>query len=151
MRITAAQRAENESRIRATMDRLLRGEIPPDGNCDIKTLAREADVDRTAFYGQRPYAHLREEFEQRFERLRQAGETPDPRAAQINRLKNEIAALKARLTHADRTIEELADFRGHALSRLAAQHEEITRLRSALSAPGNVIPLANRVTGASRR
>ena len=42
MRITTAQRTENENRIRAAMDRLLRGEIPPGGNCDIKTLAREA-------------------------------------------------------------------------------------------------------------
>jgi chromosome segregation ATPase len=32
------------------MDRLLRGEIPPDGNCDIKTLAREAGVSRTFCY-----------------------------------------------------------------------------------------------------
>ena len=40
MRITAAQRIQNENRIRAAMDRLLRGEIPPGGNCDIKTLAR---------------------------------------------------------------------------------------------------------------
>ena len=31
MRITAAQRTENENRIRAAMDRLLRGEIPPGG------------------------------------------------------------------------------------------------------------------------
>lgn len=150
MRITAAQRAENENRIRAAMDRLLRGEIPPDANCDIKTLAREAGVDRTAFYGQRPYAHLREEFEQRLERLRQAGETPDPRTARINRLKNEIAELKARLAHADRTIEELTDFRGQALSRLAAQHEEIIRLRSAPSTAGNVIPLPNRLTRPSQ-
>jgi hypothetical protein len=65
MRISAAQRIQNENRIRAAMDRLLRGEIPPDGNCDIKTLASQAGVDRTAFYGSRPYAHLRIEFEQR--------------------------------------------------------------------------------------
>jgi hypothetical protein len=39
MRITAAQRIRNENRIRAAIDRLLRGEIPPGGNCDIKTLA----------------------------------------------------------------------------------------------------------------
>ncbi|MFE1802335.1 hypothetical protein ACFW9L_40070 [Streptomyces sp. NPDC059517] len=31
MRISAAQRTENENRIRAAMDRLLRGEIPPGG------------------------------------------------------------------------------------------------------------------------
>jgi chromosome segregation ATPase len=150
MRITAAQRTEIENRIRAAMDRLLRGEIPPDGKCDVKTLAREADIDRTAFYGQRPYAHLREEFEQRLERLRQAGETPDPRAAQINRLKNEVTELKARLTHADRMIEELTDFRSQALSRLAAQQEEIITLRSTVSSTGNVIALPDRVARASR-
>jgi hypothetical protein len=54
MRISAAQRTENENPIRAAMDRLLRGEIPPGGRCDIKTLASEAAVDRTAFYGTRP-------------------------------------------------------------------------------------------------
>ncbi|MBS2963819.1 hypothetical protein KGA66_12230 [Actinocrinis puniceicyclus] len=149
MRITAAQRTETENRIRAAMDRLLRGEIPPGGNCDIKTLAREAGVDRTAFYGRRPYAHLREEFEQRLERLRQTGETPDPRTAQIHRLKNDVAQLKARLARADRTIEELTDLRGQALSRLAAQHEEIIRLRSALNSPDNVISLRSRPAGAS--
>ena len=81
MRITAAQRIQNENRIRTAMDRLLRGEIPPGGNCDIKTLALEAGVDRTAFYGTRPYAHLRAEFEHRLQQLQQAGETPDPKAA----------------------------------------------------------------------
>jgi hypothetical protein len=141
MRITTAQRAETENRIRAAMDRLLRGEIPPDGHGDIKTLAREAGVDRTAFYGRRPYAHLREEFEQRLEHLRHAGETPDPRAAQINRLKNEVTELKARLAHADRAIEDLTDFRRQALSRLAAQHEEIIRLRDAAAGAGRVIHL----------
>jgi hypothetical protein len=54
MRITAAQRIHNENRIRAAMDRLMRGEIPPGGNCDIKTLALEAGVDRTAFYAPGP-------------------------------------------------------------------------------------------------
>jgi hypothetical protein len=81
MRITTAQRAANESRIRAAMDRLLRGDIPAGGRCDVKTLATEASVDRTAFYGSRPYAHLRVEFEQRLQALEQAGERPDPRDA----------------------------------------------------------------------
>nr|WTA00802.1 hypothetical protein OH820_33805 [Streptomyces sp. NBC_00857] len=46
MRISAAQRTENENRIRAAMDRLLRGEIPPGGRCDIKTeLSRQAACD----------------------------------------------------------------------------------------------------------
>ncbi|MER8161540.1 hypothetical protein [Streptomyces sp. NPDC094472] len=64
------------------MDRLLRSEIPPGGKCDIKTLAREANVDRTAFNGTRPYAHLRIEFERRLQTLRQADDIPDPREAQ---------------------------------------------------------------------
>ena len=55
MRISAQQRQQNETRIRAAMDRLLRGEIPPGGKCDITTLAQQAGVDRTAFYGTRPY------------------------------------------------------------------------------------------------
>lgn len=94
MRITAAQRIHNENRIRAAMDRLLRGEISPGGNCDIKTLALSAGVDRTAFYGTRPYAHLRAEFEHRLQQLQQAGETPDPKTAQIERLKTEVEKLK---------------------------------------------------------
>lgn len=84
MRITATQRGQNENRIRAAMDRLLRGEIPPDGGCDVKTLALEAGVDRTAFYGNRPYAHLRTEFEQRVQQLRRDGHTPTRRPRRSN-------------------------------------------------------------------
>jgi DNA repair exonuclease SbcCD ATPase subunit len=141
MRITAAQRTENENRVRAAMDRLLRGEIPPGGNCDIKTLAREAGVDRTAFYGHRPYAHLRTEFERRLQHLQQAGQTPDPRTAQIERLKTDLDKLKNRLSQADQRIEELTDFRSQALARLSAQHEEIVRLRAAAASANRVIHL----------
>ena len=94
MRITAAQRTANENRIRAAMDRLLRGEIPPGGRCDITNLAVESGIDRTAFYGTRPYADLRAEFERRLRTLQQAGDQPDPRDAQITRLKTEIIGLK---------------------------------------------------------
>lgn len=115
MRITAAQRIHNENRIRAAMDRLLRGEISPGGNCDIKTLALSAGVDRTAFYGTRPYAHLRAEFEHRLQQLQQAGETPDPKTAQIERLKTEVEKLKNNLAHVNSTIQELTNFRSQAL------------------------------------
>jgi hypothetical protein len=94
MRVTAEQRQRNEVRIRAAMDRLLRGDVPTDGRCDVKTLAREAGIDRTAFYGSRPYTQLREEFEARIEQRRQAGDVRDPRDAQITRLKQENQALK---------------------------------------------------------
>jgi hypothetical protein len=129
MRISAALRAENENRIRAAMDRLLRGELPPGGKCDINTLARQAGVDRTAFYGTRPYASLRAEFESRLAVIHQAGGTPDPREAQISRLKTQIATLKERQARQDAAITELTEFKALALSRLAAQHDEITQLR----------------------
>jgi len=141
VRINASQRQANETRIRATIDRLLRGEIPADGGCDVKTLAREAGVDRTAFYGTRPYAHLRAEFERRLQTLRQADGQPDPREAQISRLKNEVSKLKQRLAESDSTIDKLADFRIHALAQLAAQHDEITRLRASATTATQVLQL----------
>ncbi|MFI9586398.1 hypothetical protein ACIHCQ_32220 [Streptomyces sp. NPDC052236] len=138
MRISAAQRTENENRIRAAMDRLLRGEIPPGGKCDIKTLAREAGVDRTAFYGTRPYAHLRTEFERRLQALQDAGEISDPREAQIARLKAENSKFKERLAQSEQAIGELADFRTQALARLAAQHDEIVHLRESAAGTSRV-------------
>lgn len=141
MRISTAQRTQNENRIRAAMDRLLRGEIPPGGKCDIKTLAREAAVDRTAFYGTRPYAHLRTEFERRLQTLQQTGEIPDPREAQIARLKAQITTLTERLARAESTVGELTDFRSQALARLAAQHEEIVHLRETAAAVNRVTRL----------
>ena len=146
LRITLAQRTENENRIRAAIDRLLRGEIPPGGRCDVKTLAAEASVDRTAFYGNRPYAHLRIEFERRLQSLQQAGDQPDPRDAQITRLKNDVTTLKNRLTESADTIEELTDFRTHALARLAAQHDEITRLRASAATASSIPRLPQRAT-----
>ncbi|ARV80659.1 MULTISPECIES: hypothetical protein [Mycobacteriaceae] len=143
MRITAAQRIHNENRIRAAMDRLLRGEISPGGNCDIKTLALSAGVDRTAFYGTRPYAHLRAEFEHRLQQLQQAGETPDPKTAQIERLKTEVEKLKNNLAHVNSTIQELTNFRSQALARIAAQHDEILRLRTANDPAAGITRLAS--------
>ncbi|MFF2808259.1 hypothetical protein ACFVT2_14020 [Streptomyces sp. NPDC058000] len=141
MRFSAVQHTENENRIRAAMDRLLRGEIPPGGKCDIKTLANEAAVDRTAFYGTRPYSHLRVEFEQCLNAMHQAGEIPDPREAQIVRLKAENTKLRERLAQSEQTVDELSDFRGHALARLAAQHEEIVHLRQTAAAASRVVRL----------
>lgn len=146
MRITTAQLTVNENRIRAAIDRLLRGDIPSGGRCDIKTLAHEAGVDRTAFYGNRPYAHLRAEFEQRLQILQHTGEHPDPRDAQIARLKDEITALKKRLTQSTSTIDELTDLRTQTLAQLAAQHDEITRLRGSVAAANRVPRLPRHAT-----
>jgi DNA repair exonuclease SbcCD ATPase subunit len=144
MRITAVQRTANKNQIRAAIDRLLRGEIPPGGRCDVKTLAAQAGVDRTAFYGNRPYAHLRAEFEQRLQAIQTAGERPDPRDAQITRLKNELTALRQRLTESASTIDELTEFRTQALAQLAAQHDEITRLRASATAASRIRRLPQR-------
>ena len=130
MRISASQRLQNQARIRAAIDRLLAGDIPPGGKCDTKTLAREAAVDRAAFYGTRPYAHLREEFEARLQALQQAGHILDRRDAQIARLKDEVTTLRQRLADHDTAITTLNGFRDQALARLAAQHDEISRLRT---------------------
>jgi hypothetical protein len=129
MRLSRQQLADNEAKIRTAMTRMLSGDIPAGAKCDIKTLAATAGVDRTAFYGTRPYAHLRTEFEQQLEQLRNAGERPDPRDAQVARLKDELGRLKDRLAQSDAANSQLADFRDQALARLAAQHHEITRLR----------------------
>ncbi|WP_010309832.1 hypothetical protein [Saccharopolyspora spinosa] len=47
------------------------------------------------------------------------------------RLKADNRALSERLAEATGRIDELTDSRAQAIARLAAQHEEITRLRQA--------------------
>ncbi|MGH3120161.1 MAG: hypothetical protein ACRDND_03880 [Streptosporangiaceae bacterium] len=132
MRLNAQQRRDTEQRIRDVIDQLLGGDIPAGGRCDITTLARQAGVDRTAFYGAKPYARLRQEFEQRLQALQHHGEHPDPRDAQISRLGTRIDALQQRIGRHEQANAELAAFKTAALSQLAAQHQEITRLRAAL-------------------
>ena len=60
MTISPIQRRQTEDSIRAAMDRLLRGQIPSGGGCDITTLAREARISRAAL--DRSYGHLKDEF-----------------------------------------------------------------------------------------
>jgi hypothetical protein len=144
-RLGRETRARNEAAIRTAMDRLLRGDIPPGGGCDLKTLALQAGVPRTGFYpkGGRPgpYQHLAEEFERRLTSLRQAGEATDPRDAQIARLQAENTRLNERLADQETTISELNDFKTRAISRLAAQHAETERLRQHRHANVRELPL----------
>ncbi|WP_406318550.1 hypothetical protein [Streptomyces sp. NBC_00118] len=111
----------------------------------MQTLAAEAQVARSAFYSGRPYEHLRKEFERRLAALRASGEILDPRDAQIARLKEANANLKARLGISEAKEAEHDRFRELALSRLAAQHDEIERLRELLNVSGAVLPLIGRV------
>jgi chromosome segregation ATPase len=76
--------------------------------------------------------------------MREAGAPVDHREAQINRLKNEITSLKQRLADREQTITELTDLKTEVLSRLAAQHDEITRLRRHSEQSGRVRHLPNR-------
>jgi chromosome segregation ATPase len=144
MTISPAQRRQNEDSIRAAIDRLLRGEIPPGSGCDIKTLAHEAGISRAALY--RSYSHLKDEFERRLSHIRADGHQPDPRSAQILRLKDDNAQLRQRLNARDREIVELTAFKTTAISRIAAQHAEITALRAALATRSNVHALPARNT-----
>jgi AcrR family transcriptional regulator len=129
MRVTDEQRRRTEQQIRAAAGALLRGELPPDGKCDITTLARRAGISRAALY--RSYPHLKAEFEQQLARLQADGHTPDPRDGQITRLKTENTELKQRIAQRDATITDLELFKTLATSRLAAQHDEIHRLHAA--------------------
>jgi transposase-like protein len=144
MRTTPEQRHQAEQRIRAAAEALLRGDIPPDGKCDIVTLARQSGVSRAALY--RTYPHLKAEFEQRLAALRAGGAVPDPRDAQIARLKKDSDDLRQKLAGRDAALRDLEQFRALAISRLAAQHDEITRLRRQATAAkaGNVRTLTPR-------
>lgn len=135
-RLTDQSRAQKEATIRAAMDRLLRGEIPPGGKCDVKTLATTSGITRAALYS--TYLHLKEEFEQRRDHLRTAGVITDPRDAQIERLKQRVEHLENRVAVEEQRNAELTAFRVQAVSRLAAQYDEITRLRGALSSSSAV-------------
>ncbi|MER5184048.1 hypothetical protein ABT009_37940 [Streptomyces sp. NPDC002896] len=151
--ISSTERRRAEEAIRAAMDRLLRGELPSGGRCDLKTLAAEAGINRTGFYPKKdpngtvragPYQHLADEFVRRLKALHEAGTLPDPRDAQIARLKAENDTLRDRIARQNATLENLTEFKILALSRIAAQHEEITRLRSPQPATGT--PLVARLT-----
>ena len=147
MRTSAEQRRQAEQRIRAAAGTLLRGDIPPDGKCDITTLARQAGVSRAALY--RTYPHLKDEFERRLAALRESGTAPDPRDAQVTQLKTRNDELRQKLADRDAAIRDLEQFRTLALSRIAAQHDEISRRRwqAIPAAAGNVRSLTPRLPG----
>jgi hypothetical protein len=66
------------------------------------------------------YLHLKEEFESRRNRMREAGEIADPRVDQIERLKDQVVKLTERVVSKDEEIEALTAFKQTAISRLAA-------------------------------
>jgi hypothetical protein len=138
VRITGEQRRQTEERIRAAMDRILGGDLPGGGRYDIRTLAFEAGISRNTLYT--TYAHLKDEFEARRERLH-VDAAVDPRDERIARLAADVADLRQRVHDRDATIRDLTELTTLAVARLAAQHEELNRLRAQLASHGNVSTL----------
>lgn len=124
--------AEPEARIRNAMRQLLAGPVPDGLKCDVKSLCTLAGVPRATLY--RTYPHLKAEFDRQRQAAQEAGQHPDPRLAQIERLKAEVATLRERLSRKNTELEALKEFQATALSRLAAQHDEITTFRRQLNA-----------------
>jgi chromosome segregation ATPase len=139
VRITHQQRQITEDRIRAAMDRILRGELPPGGKCDVKTLASEAGISRNALYT--TYEPLKNEFEQRRKQLWEAREITDPREAHIARLKQHVEDLKRRIDDKDNELAGLKAFKIRAVSQIAAQHDELERIRRQLNRASRVTEL----------
>lgn len=129
--MTQERQNEAEARIRAAMQQLLAGPVPDGLKCDVKSLCTLAGVPRATLY--RAYPHLKAEFDRQRTAAQVAGHRPDPRLAQIERLKAEVASLRERLARRDTEVGDLQNFRAQALSRLAAQHDEITALRRELA------------------
>jgi predicted nuclease with TOPRIM domain len=125
--VTHEHRTEAETRIRAAMHQLLAGPVPDGLKCDIKSLCTLAGVPRATLY--RTYPHLKAEFGRQRITAQETGRQPDPRLAQIERLKAEVATLHERLNRKNTELDALKEFQATALSRLAAQHDEITRMR----------------------
>ncbi|MGW6975279.1 hypothetical protein [Streptomyces sp. NPDC054952] len=134
--------ANAESRLKAAMDQLMAGDIPEGLRCDIKSLSILAAVPRATLY--RTYPHIKEEFENRLGRVREVTGEPDPRLAQIDRLKADVASLKGRLSRMKQEASEAAEFKKLALSRLVEQHDELQRLRAVLQGGENVRTLPAR-------
>lgn len=125
--------ADTEAIIRAAMQQLLGGDIPDGLKCDVKSLCVLAGTPRATLY--RSYPHLKAGFDRQRGDAQEAGQQPDPRLAQIERLKRQAVDLHARIARANAQLAELQTFRGTALSRLAAQHDELTALRRELNTP----------------
>ena len=146
-RVSEQTRQDNEAAIRAVMERLLAGDLPEGGKSDVRTLAAMSGVVRTGFYPKKnrdgsqrpgPYQHLAEEFERRMAALRAAGTAVDPRAAQVQRLKERNAELEQRIAERDARLASLEELKQRALSQIAAQHQEITRLKQQPPPPSNI-------------
>jgi AcrR family transcriptional regulator len=144
MALSHQQRDQIERRIRAAIDRLLAGQIPPGGACDVKTLAREAGISRASLY--RTWGHLKDEFEERRAVAWAAGQQPDPREARITRLRDLNHRLTGKLARTHTQCNRLKERHQLLLSVLAAKDDELQRLRRQLTT-SNRAPLPGKQQG----
>lgn len=107
MRLSPEQRDQIQRRIRAAIDRLLAGQIPAGGACDVKTLAREAGISRASLY--RTWGALKDEFEKRRAAAWAAGQEPDPRKARIARLRDLNQRLTGKLARTHTEFNQLKE------------------------------------------
>jgi hypothetical protein len=135
--VASDRNADAEARIRAAIAQLLGGDIPDGLKCDVKSLCVLAGVPRATLY--RTYPHLKAGFDHQRQADQDTGRQPDPSRARIDRLGTEIATLRERLANRDRELTELKRFRDTAVSRLAAQHDEILALRTEPAAVSDTI------------
>ncbi|MBG0741171.1 hypothetical protein IV500_17520 [Paeniglutamicibacter antarcticus] len=129
-----ADRSQVENRIRAAIQTLLADEIPPGMNRDITSLCALAGVPRATVY--RTYPHLKAIFEE--QRSHQQDTATNTDAETHQKIPFEKDRLQLKLTAMTTKVHELEHFKSTALSRLAAQHEEILRLRSHHTTDDNV-------------
>jgi AraC-like DNA-binding protein len=139
MALSHQQRDQIERRIRAAIDRLLAGQIPPGGACDVKTLAREAGISRASLY--RTWCHLKDEFEQRRAAAWAAGQQPDPREARITRLRDLNQRLTSKLARTHTELNLLKERHQLLLSALAAKDDELQRLRRDMGTVSREFPV----------
>ncbi|MGY4544259.1 hypothetical protein ACVWY0_004203 [Arthrobacter sp. UYNi723] len=78
----------------------------------------------------RTYPHLKAEFEKQRSLLHEAAPSFDPRVESHHKLRSEKDRLQLKLAEMTTQVRELEGFKSTALSRLAAQHEEVLPLRS---------------------
>ena len=114
--MASEQQADVEVRTRAAIELLLTGDVPKGLKCDVQSLCLLAGVPRATLYP--TYPQLKAEFEQRRRGVQATGREPDPRLAQIQRLKTELLELRTRLGRLNTETTELKTFRAGALSRL---------------------------------
>lgn len=123
-----ADRSQIEQRILAAIQTLLADEIPNGMNRDITSLCALAGVPRATMY--RTYPHLKAIFEEQRSHLQDATPTTNTSADTRRKIRLENDRLQLKLAAMTNKVHELEYFKSTALSRLAAQHEEILRLRS---------------------